>query len=200
MLERQCEDGIVQDTEMWVDIVGYEGRYQISSHGRVKSLARMRKGKRGCEVPVPERIMLLQTKKETNRTRPYIEVKLRDGSPRSEPCKSFLVHRLVAAAFIAPLLDGDQVDHINGIHGDNRVENLRILPYKDHGRLHPMLVGGNQKLFNALSVAAIKEKRAAGWKPNGYKRTPEHIKRLSDLARNNPRPRDPVTQQFIKTS
>jgi hypothetical protein len=49
---------------MWADIRGYEGRYQVSTLGRVKSLARMRRGKSGCEVPVPEIIMALTPKKE----------------------------------------------------------------------------------------------------------------------------------------
>jgi hypothetical protein len=130
----QCDVG---SAEMWVDIQGYEGRYQVSTLGRVKSLARMRKGKAGADVPVPERIMRLTPKKDTGRTKPYVEVRLRNGGPRTERCKCFLVHRLVANAFIKPLEDGEQVDHINGQHADNRVENLRVMHYTEHARLHP---------------------------------------------------------------
>lgn len=134
MLEHQCEVGNV---EMWADICGYEGRYQVSSLGRVKSLARMRRGKSGCQVPVPEIIMALTPKKDNGRTKPYVEVRFRNGGLRTERCRSFLVHRLVAAAFIKPLEKGEQVDHINGRHADNRVENLRIMHYTEHARLHP---------------------------------------------------------------
>jgi hypothetical protein len=117
---------------MWADIQNYEGRYQVSSLGRVKSLARMRRGKNGAEVPVPELIMALSTKKDTGRTRPYIEVRLRSGGLRTEPCKSFLVHRLVAAAFIKQLDKGDQVDHINGDRLNNNLENLRLVNHQQN--------------------------------------------------------------------
>lgn len=94
---------------------------------------------------MPERIMRLTTKKDTGRTKPYAEVKLRIGGPRTERCKSFLVHRLVADAFIKPLEPGEQVDHKNGLHNDNRVENLRVLTWLDHAKLHPKVVNPNLK-------------------------------------------------------
>jgi hypothetical protein len=140
--EHQCVDGNV---EMWADIRGYEGRYQVSTLGRVKSLARMRKGKNGSQVPMPEIIMALTPKKETARTKPYVEVKFRNGGLRTERCKSFLVHRLVADAFIKPLEQGEQVDHINGVHGNNRVENLRVMHYTEHARLHPCVQTPNPR-------------------------------------------------------
>jgi hypothetical protein len=124
---------------MWADIQGYEGRYQVSTLGRVKSLARMRRGKSNCQVPVPEKIMALSTKKDNGRTKPYVEVRFRNGGLRTERCKAFLVHRLVANAFIKPLEVNEQVDHINCIHGDNRVENLRVMKTVEHARLHPLL-------------------------------------------------------------
>ena len=134
MQEPQCDAGSV---EMWADIQGYEGRYQVSTLGRVKSLARFRRTKGGGQTWMPERIMRLTPKKETGRTRPYVEVRLRDGGPRTEPCRSFLVHRLVAHAFIKPLERDEEVDHRNGVHSDNRMENLRVLHYVEHGRMHP---------------------------------------------------------------
>jgi hypothetical protein len=139
---------------MWADIRNYEGRYQVSNLGRVKSLARMRRGKSGCEVPVPEKIMALTAKKDTGRTKPYVEVKFRNGGLRTERCKSFLVHRLVADAFIKPLEKGEQVDHRNGIHNDNRVENLRVLHYVEHGKVHPLIQSGE---LNRLGTAANQE-------------------------------------------
>lgn len=176
MLEHQCDAGNV---EMWADIQNYEGRYQVSSLGRVKSLARMRRGKNGAEVPVPELIMALSTKKDTGRTRPYIEVRLRSGGLRTEPCKSFLVHRLVAAAFIKPLDKGDQVDHINGVHADNAVENLRVMHYTEHAKLHPALVDHR---FQKLGSQAVQEKRDAGWVSGQYERTAE-IRKAASLKR-----------------
>ena len=158
MQEHQCKDGSV---EMWADIQNYEGRYQVSSLGRVKSLARMRRGKNGSEVPVPEIIMALSIKKNTGRTKPYAEVRFRNGGLRTERCKSFLVHRLVAAAFIKPLMKSDQVDHINGSHSDNCVENLRVMHYIEHGKIHPLIANGKlQKLGTVANTAAA----LARWK------------------------------------
>jgi len=125
---------------MWADIREYKGRYQVSNLGRVKSLARVRKGKSNCTVPVLERMMTLRVKLDTGRQRPYIEVYLRNGGSRELPGKQKLVHRLVADAFLKPLEHGEQVDHINGIHGDNRVENLRVMKTIEHARLHPTVV------------------------------------------------------------
>jgi len=149
--EHQCKNGNVLDGEVWLDVLGYEGRYQVSSLGRVKSLARMRKGKNGSEVPMPEKIMRLRQKPFNGRTRPYLEVNFRNGGLRTEKSKSFLVHRLVASAFIKRLEPTDQVDHINGIHFDNRVINLRVMHYVEHARIHPMIVKGQlSKIGNAV--------------------------------------------------
>ena len=168
MQELLCSDGNVQATEIWKDIRGYEGRYQVSNLGRVKSLARTRRGKSGCEVPVPEIIMKLYRKKDDGRSRPYEEVRFRNGGPRTEHCKAFLVHRLVADAFIKQLEPNEQVDHINGVHYDNRVENLRVMHYVEHAKLHPRIVDGSFSKLGTLGAARL---RAQGWKPKPYKRT-----------------------------
>lgn len=133
MLEHQCEIGNV---ETWVDIAGYEGRYQVSTTGKVKSLARVRKGKGNSTVAVNERIMLLRTRKDNGRQRPYVEICLRNGVSG----KQKLVHRLVADAFIKRLEANEQVDHINGIHNDNRIENLRVMKTIEHARIHPIVI------------------------------------------------------------
>lgn len=146
---------------MWADIRGYEGRYQVSTLGRVKSLARTRRGKSGCQVPMPELMMALTPKKENGRTKPYVEVRLRNGGLRTEPCKTFLVHRLVADAFIKRLEPGEQVDHINGIHSDNRIENLRVMHYVEHGRAHPLIVSGELNKFG--TAAAVKAASLKRW-------------------------------------
>jgi NUMOD4 motif/HNH endonuclease len=163
--EHQCKDGNV---EMWADIRNYKGRYQVSSMGRVKSLARVRRGKAGADVPMLEKTMALTPKKDNGRTKPYIEVRFRNGGLRTEQCKAFLVHRLVADAFIKPLEKGDQVDHRNGIHGDNRVENLRIMHYTEHGRVHPLIQSGElNRLGTTANQEAAKTRKAASlarWK------------------------------------
>lgn len=68
--------------EIWKDIKGYEGLYQVSNLGRVKSLNYLRTGK--------EQILKLNLEKWG-----YYTVKLSNGTP-----KWFKVHRLVAQSFI----------------------------------------------------------------------------------------------------
>lgn len=136
--EQVCEGG--NAVEVWRDVKGYEGFYKVSTLGNVMSVARVRKTKGGGTAPLKERLMALSAKKSNYRTRPYVEVKLRRNQSRNVKSKSFLVHRLVAEAFIKPLEKGDQVDHINGVHADNRVENLRVMNYVEHARIHPTIV------------------------------------------------------------
>jgi len=65
--------------------------------------------------------MRVHIKTKARRTMPYAEIHLRDGTHS----KAFLVHRLVADAFIKDLAPGEQIDHINGVHSDNRVDAKR---------------------------------------------------------------------------
>ncbi len=141
--EPQCVDG--NAAEVWRDIEGYEGKYQVSSLGRVLSVGRFRRAKCGGKTWMPERIMRLTPKKDNGRTKPYVEVRLRNGGLRTERCKCFLVHRLVANAFIKRLEPKEQVDHINGIHSDNRVENLRVMHYAEHAKIHPNVLNPLEK-------------------------------------------------------
>lgn len=93
--------------EIWKPIEGYEGRYEISSHGRVKSFAQDRvngKIKRGHPV-----------------RKGYMHILLYDaeGNAKWHP-----IHRLVAAAFLPNPDKLEQVNHKDEIKDNNRVDNL----------------------------------------------------------------------------
>ena len=104
-----------RDLEIWADIEGYEGLYQISHLGRVKSLARVIYKTDGTIQTFKERIL-----KTTLDTKGYVICNL----SKEYKCKTFRVHRLVANMFIPNLNNKPQVNHINGIKADNRVSNL----------------------------------------------------------------------------
>ena len=100
--------------EIWKDVAGYEGLYQVSSEGRVKSLER-KVPKGDGERTVKERIL-----KPSDDCRGYLRVDLRDGDKQ----KHFKVHRLVCEAFHENPDNKPQVNHINEIKTDNRASNL----------------------------------------------------------------------------
>lgn len=100
--------------EVWKDIEGYEGSYQVSSFGRVKSLARTRISKGGCIAPMKERIMALKIGRNG-----YVSIGF-----HSQGKRFFTVHRLVAAAFIPNPENKPTVNHIDGNKKNNNVSNL----------------------------------------------------------------------------
>ena len=101
-------------TEEWKDIEGYDGDYQVSSLGRIRSL---KFGK--------SRILKGRTDS--------------DGYPTLVLCKnerrrSLRIGRLVAQAFLPDWDEDLQVDHINGVKTEDTVENLRMVTNTENNR------------------------------------------------------------------
>ena len=101
--------------EVFKDILGYEGLYQVSNLGKVKSTERKAKHWSGGLLTVKSRIMKPFTSKCG-----YLIVSISKNSIDNK----FLIHRLVSNAFIPNPYNKPQVNHINGIKTDNRVVNL----------------------------------------------------------------------------
>ena len=101
--------------EIWRDIPTFEGLYQVSNFGRVKSLGRFGYNLFLGRYWRRERIL-----RPHKHVQGYIDVELcKDGIKTK-----FLVHRLVARAFIPNPENKREIAHINSIKTDNRVENL----------------------------------------------------------------------------
>lgn len=101
--------------EFWKDIKGYEGFYQVSNLGRVKSLAKYQKGNGGSIFWRKETIL-----KPANSGRGYLMVVLIKNKKR----KSYILHRLVADAFIPNPYNLPQVNHKDENKTNNVVSNL----------------------------------------------------------------------------
>ena len=107
--------------EIWIDIEGYEGKYQVSNEGRVKALLWKGNGL-GCQQ---KEHFLRQAD-----SRGYKRV----GLSKEGIVKFYSVHRLVAKAFIPNPQNKPCIDHINTIRDDNRVENLRWVTHEENSR------------------------------------------------------------------
>jgi hypothetical protein len=95
--------------ETWMPINGYEGVYEVSDKGDVKSLAR--------------KIILKPSEKSI-----YPQVNLSKGGSY----KTFKIHRLVAGAFIENHYNLEQVNHIDGNKKNNNVANLEWVTRSDN--------------------------------------------------------------------
>jgi hypothetical protein len=120
------------NTEVWKDIPGYEGRYQASSLGRVKSLKRVfqrldRRTGKLTDVLVSERIL----KPGKFNLAGHLSVFLRDKEHPNGIGKP--VHQLIAKTFFGEPPRGMEVLHINGVPTDNRIENLRYGTHSENG-------------------------------------------------------------------
>ena len=96
--------------EEWRPIKGYEGLYEVSNMGNIKSIRR-RKLLKPCYND--DGYLLVVLCKDCQR-------------------KTVMIHRLVALHFIDGYFEGAEVDHINTIRDDNRVENLRFVTREEN--------------------------------------------------------------------
>ena len=137
--------------EVWKDIKGYEGIYQVSDLGRVKSLER--EIMRSDGKPTYQKECILKPKID----RGYYRVGLRLEGIK----KHFAVHRLVALSFNIPNPENKRtVDHKNEDKLDNRLENLRWATQKE-------------QIGYAMATGTFKIKR--GEKVGGSKLTEKQV-------------------------
>lgn len=104
------------ENEIWKDIPGYEGMYQSSTIGRIKSLNRYVKHYSGGNQIVRERII-----KQGSDGNGYLKVMLCKNGTK----KVFHVHRLIALAFLGE--SELQIDHIDRIKSNNNIKNLEYV-------------------------------------------------------------------------
>lgn len=129
--------------EEWKDIKGFEGIYQVSNYGIIKSLDRYdsrNRFRKGRIMP-----LLLNTDG-------YFQLKLcKDGR-----YNTVAVHRIVAKHFLEYPIDGKiyEVNHIDRDRTNNRVDNLEYLTHKENVR-HSSITGSYSR-FGDRNSRAVK--------------------------------------------
>lgn len=118
--------------ENWKDIIGFEGKYQVSDHGRVKALRKTVRYKDGRAYTYEEKVL---SQKSNPNGYQHLNLFISTGN-----AKSIDVHRAVAFAFIPNPESKREVNHINGNKADNRVDNLEWCTSKEN-KAHGFLTG-----------------------------------------------------------
>lgn len=101
--------------EVWKDIEGYEGLYQVSNLGRIKSVKRIVNCKNEAKLSIKEKILI-----QAKGTRGYKFVRL----SKNNKSKTIRVHKIVAKAFIPNKNNGKVINHLDCNVENNCVSNL----------------------------------------------------------------------------
>jgi hypothetical protein len=137
--------------ETWRSVVGYEGLYEVSDLGRVKSLFKivMWGVSKTVERIMPEKILALQVDQSTG----YYSVMLtKDGVH-----KRCSVHRMVASAFIPNPDEFPEVNHIDAVRTNCTFSNLEwVTRSKNH--LHAYKIGNKEMVRYNMARYAIENK------------------------------------------
>ena len=130
----------------WRPIAGYEGRYEVSNDGKVRSMdiyVNCRGGK--------TRLSKGRIKPTYANNRGYLMVSLCKDNTTTR----YLVHRLVAQAFVPNTHIKPQVNHIDGDNTNNRADNLEWVTDNENKAHSSLSVGGTQRPKKAVVVTKI---------------------------------------------
>jgi len=134
---------IAEGAAEWRPVIGYEGRYEVSDHGAVRSLSNYRSSSGGQLSPWTN-----------NKGYQYVTLRSPGGGK-----KSHAVHRLVLKAFVELRPSGKQVAHGDGDPANNRASNLRWATSKeniDDRTRHGRTARGEENAASKLDRHAVK--------------------------------------------
>lgn len=114
---------LFEDSEIWSDISGYEGMYQVSNQGRIRGLDRIIVQKDGKKQKIRGKIISIGIKN--------------NGYYMGQICSkgkmvNLTVHRLMALAFIPKVEGKEYVNHIDGNRANNNLSNLEWVNMKEN--------------------------------------------------------------------
>lgn len=164
----------------WKAIEGFEGLYEVSNHGEVKSLERFVENNGGLQKK-HEKLLKKTRRKSTGHC---MVVLCKEGKTYPK-----LVHRLVAQAFIPNPENKPVVDHIDTNTANNRADNLRWVTVKENANnpltrkhISQSKMGHVQYVPSEVSRNNIKKAHEAN---RGKKLSEQHKRKLSDAHQNS---------------
>lgn len=152
-------------TEVYKDIEGWS-HYQVSNFGSVRS----------------DKSGVWKTMKPAKDKKGYCRVNLSSGRKNH---KSYSVHRLVYETFVEKIPEGLEIDHINAVRDDNRLENLRVVTHKENAnnpitraRRSESIRGEKNPMFGRRHSEEAKEKLRL--KQTGKRHSEESKRKISE--------------------
>lgn len=149
----------MQTQEIWKDIIGFEGLYQISNHGRIKSLERTVMRKDGFATTVKESI-----KFPSIMNTGYYMITLY----KNNIAKYCTMHRLLAIHFIPNPENKPYINHIDGSRDNNSLKNLEWCTQSEN-------------MQHAMRSGVMKEQFKSGFAHQLCKLTPEDVRGIKKL-------------------
>ncbi|MBC8495168.1 hypothetical protein H8D36_03375 [archaeon] len=135
------------DGEEWRDVFGYDGYYQVSNFGRVKSLRRLVNSRHGGRW-VNEKIMAQGWDKCSSM------LFSKEGTTETQH-----IPNLVADAFLRERKPNEEICHLNKLIHDSRLENLKIMPIGDSQKINYELGIQDKYRFNKIRAKFLKKHR-----------------------------------------
>lgn len=172
--------------EVWKDIEGYEGIYQVSNLGRVRTLDKEKIDSMGRKRCFKGRILKSYLNKYG-----YLTVTLyKNNKP-----KTWLIHRLVGFAFVEGWFEGAHIDHIDTNKENNVWINLKWVTQKENNN-NPLSRENNSKAQKGKKMSEETKRKISENMPKyweGKKHTEESKKKMSEAkkgkykGKNNPK-------------
>ena len=158
-------------SEIWKDIPGYEGRYQASTYGRIRSVDhRVRVVAHGAEATRLVKGRVLRPGRYCKAG--HVSVVLGHGAPGSP------VHQLIALTFLGPVPDGCEVCHNDGNPSNNAIHNLRYDSRSENIK-DVIRQGGILRKLNAEDVHEIRDMICKGYAgveiARAFRISPTHV-------------------------